>query len=86
MKTANRLMDEYRNQVRVDGKAVEEQSGFYPNMNVVMPSDYIPVDHYFNMLFKVQDLLKTAVQKSSGDTKLHYEYMLYKIRKLLDKK
>lgn len=86
MKTANRLMDEYRNQVRFDGKAVEEQSGFYPNMNVVMPSDYIPVDHYFNLLFKVQDLLKTAVQKSTGDTKLHYEYMLYKIRKMLDKK
>lgn len=45
----------------------------------------MPAEHYFAMLFRVQDLLKDAVVKSSGDTKMHYEYLLYKIKNALDK-
>ena len=67
-------------------KTPEEQSGFYPSMQVVMPGDYVPVNYYFNMLFRVQDLLKGAVLRSSGDTKLHYEYLLFKIKQMLDNK
>lgn len=63
-----------------------ERGGFSPNTRVVMPSNYVPVDHYFSMLFRIQDLLKGAVGKSSGDTRAHYEYLLYKIRKILDNK
>lgn len=48
-----------------------------------MPSDYVPVNYYFDMLFKIQNLLKGAVTKSSGETKSHYEYLLYKINKML---
>lgn len=68
------------------GMNPEERSGFYPTMQVVMPGDYIPVNYYFDMLFKIQDLLKGAVTKSSGETKLHYEYLLYKINKMLANK
>ena len=68
------------------GMSQEERSGFYPTMQVVMPSDYVPVNYYFDMLFKIQDLLKGAVTKSSGETKLHYEYLLYKINKMLANK
>ena len=68
------------------GMSQEERSGFYPTMQVVMPGDYIPVNYYFDMLFKIQDLLKGAVTKSSGETKLHYEYLLYKINKMLANK
>ncbi|WP_302299103.1 zinc-dependent metalloprotease [Butyricimonas virosa] len=68
------------------GMNLEEQSGFYPTMQVVIPGDYIPVNYYFDMLFKIQDLLKGAVAKSSGETKLHYEYLLYKINKMLANK
>ena len=68
------------------GMNPEERSGFYPTMRVVMPGDYIPVNYYFDMLFKIQDLLKGAVTKSSGETKLHYEYLLYKINKMLANK
>ena len=68
------------------GMSPEERSGFYPTMQVVMPGDYIPVNYYFDMLFKIQDLLKGAVTKSSGETKLHYEYLLYKINKMLANK
>lgn len=85
-RTADQLMKEYRYFVQDKRNVMEEQSGFYPNMNVVMPSDYIPVNHYYGMLFKVQTLLKNALPKSTGDTKLHYEYLLYKIQKMLDKK
>ena len=49
------------------GMSPEERSGFYPTMQVVMPGDYIPVNYYFDMLFKIQDLLKGAVTKSSGE-------------------
>ena len=68
------------------GMNPEERSGFYPTMRVVMPGDYIPVNYYFDMLFKIQDLLKGAVTKSFGETKLHYEYLLYKINKMLANK
>ena len=68
------------------GMSPEERNGFYPTMRVVMPGDYIPVNYYFDMLFKIQDLLKGAVTKSSGETKLHYEYLLYKINKMLANK
>ena len=68
------------------GMSPEERSGFYPTMQVVMPGDYIPVNYYFDLLFKIQDLLKGAVTKSSGETKLHYEYLLYKINKMLANK
>ena len=68
------------------GMSQEERSGFYPTTQVVMPGDYIPVNYYFDMLFKIQDLLKGAVTKSSGETKLHYEYLLYKINKMLANK
>lgn len=68
------------------GMNLEGQSGFYPTMQVVIPGDYIPVNYYFDMLFKIQDLLKGAVAKSSGETKLHYEYLLYKINKMLANK
>ncbi|WP_018337350.1 zinc-dependent metalloprotease [Butyricimonas synergistica] len=63
-----------------------ERNGFSPNTRVIMPGNCVPVDHYFNMLFRVRDLLNTAVAKSSGDTRLHYEYLLYKIKKMLDNK
>ena len=68
------------------GMNPEERNGFYPTMRVVIPGDYIPVNYYFDMLFKIQDLLKGAVTKSSGETKLHYEYLLYKINKMLANK
>ncbi len=41
-------------------------------------------EHYFAMLLRVQDLLKTAIAKSSGETKMHYEYLLHNIKKSLD--
>jgi hypothetical protein len=41
---------------------------------------------FYGMVLQVQDLLKKAVVKSTGDTKLHYEYLLHKIKKSLEKK
>lgn len=51
----------------------------------VAKKEAMPAERYFAMLFRVQDLLKDAVVKSSGDTKMHYEYLLYKIKNALDK-
>ena len=39
------------------GMNPEGQVGFIHDA-VVMPGDYIPVNYYFDMLFKIQDLLK----------------------------
>lgn len=41
---------------------------------------------FYGMVIQVQNLLKKAVVKSTGDTKLHYEYLLHKIKKSLEKK
>lgn len=41
-------------------------------------------EHYFAMLIRVRDLLKTAVSRSSGETKIHYEYLLHSINRSLD--
>lgn len=41
---------------------------------------------FYAMVLRVQDLLKKAVTTSTGDTKLHYEYLLHKIKKSLEKK
>ena len=38
------------------------------------------------MVLCVQGLLNKAVVTSTGDTKLHYEYLLHKIKKSLEKK
>ena len=46
-----------------------------------------PDAHEFHaMVLRVQDLLNKAVVASTGDTRLHYEYLLHKIKKSLDKK
>ena len=52
----------------------------------IQATEFMPAEHYFGMLIRVQDLLKGAVGNSSGDTKLHYEYLLYKIKKSLNSK
>lgn len=46
-----------------------------------------PDAHEFHaMVLRVQDLLNKAVVASTGDTRLHYEYLLHKIKKSLEKK
>lgn len=51
----------------------------------IAKKEAMPAEHYFAMLFRVQDLLKDAVLKSSGETKIHYEYLLHNIKNILDK-
>ena len=41
---------------------------------------------FYGMVLRVQGLLNKAVVTSTGDTKLHYEYLLHKIKKSLEKK
>ena len=49
-------------------------------------SDYPTSHEFYAMVLQVQDLLKKASVKSSGETRQHYDYLLYKIKKSLEKK
>ena len=46
-----------------------------------------PIAHvYLDLLLKTRDMIQRAVISSTGETKLHYEFMLYRIKKALEKK
>lgn len=47
---------------------------------------YNTAPEFYDMLLRVQDLLKKNLTASSGDTRDHYEYLLYRINKALSKK
>ncbi|WP_018338844.1 zinc-dependent metalloprotease [Butyricimonas synergistica] len=54
--------------------------GFYAQYGFT--SKPYPQGHlFYRMLLKIETLLKETVSSSSGDTRLHYEYLLYKIKK-----
>lgn len=47
---------------------------------------YNTAPEFYDMLLRVRDLLKKNLTASSGDTRDHYEYLLYRINKALSKK
>ena len=47
---------------------------------------YNTAPEFYSMLLRVRDLLKQNLASSSGDTREHYEYLLYRIGKALSKK
>ena len=47
---------------------------------------YNAAPEFYSMLLRVRDLLKQNLASSSGDTREHYEYLLYRIGKALSKK
>ena len=62
-----------------------QQSGFSP-IPMIQQNNY-PVAHiYYKMLLDIQQLLKTRIQSSSGVTRQHYDYLLFKIRRALELK
>ena len=59
-------------------------SGFDGHYAVV--KGYNAAPEFYSMLLRVRDLLKQNLASSSGDTREHYEYLLYRIGKALSKK
>lgn len=69
----------------VRDRAKMQQSGFSP-IPMIQQNNY-PVAHiYYKMLLDIQQLLKTRIQSSSGATRQHYDYLLFKIRRALELK
>lgn len=66
------------------GNLPQQRGGFDGYMAIV--KGYNTAPEYYNTLLRVQKLLQEAVVSSSGDTKLHYDYLLYRIRKAMSKK
>lgn len=57
---------------------------FVPVLSSLKVSRY-PVQHwYYNMVLKTKTLVQNAIPKSSGETKMHYEYLLKKMNDILD--
>lgn len=57
---------------------------FVPALSSLKVARY-PVQHwYFDMLLRTKDLIRKAVNTSTGESRMHYEYMLMKINNVLD--
>ncbi|WP_294142948.1 zinc-dependent metalloprotease [uncultured Sanguibacteroides sp.] len=59
-----------------------ERAGFYPAPGI--RQNNTPVSSiYYEMLLDIQSMLKDKVTRSSGETRKHYEYLLFKIKQSL---
>ena len=63
----------------------EEVSG-YGSLLVQVTSTPSMAPFYYDLLVRTQNLLKRMVQTTSGDTKMHYEYLLFMVNKALSDK
>ena len=63
-----------------------EKCGFYPMMTKIVANRYSNAALYYEMLLKTRRLIRGAVGNATEETKAHYEYMLYKIDKMLKDK
>ena len=57
--------------------------GFYPTMTKVEANRYSSAPLFYNMLLKTRGLIQRALPQATGETKRHYEFMLYKVNKML---
>lgn len=60
-----------------------ERGGGYP-MGMVYQNDYPVASIYYRMLLDIQALLKNKIEQSSGTTRQHYDYLLFKIKRAVD--
>ena len=97
--TTNRLAwnTSLKNEIRMKGNSPIHKNRFEMENPVrevgaywlpwwIRVSDYPTSHEFYAMVLQVQDLLKKASVKSSGETRQHYDYLLYKIKKSLEKK
>ena len=61
------------------------EEGFEP-MSKVKIKDNTTAYLFYDMLLEVKELLSSAITQSSGDTRSHYNYLLYRIDKALKNK
>lgn len=66
---------------------VMEKCGFYPMWwPGIQANRYPSAALFYDMLLKTRDLIQGALGNARGETKKHYEFMLYKINKMLANK
>lgn len=70
---------------RIMLKHAAREEGFEP-MSKIKSKDNTTAYLFYNMLLEVKDLLTGAIAKSSGETRSHYNYLLYRIDKALKNK
>ena len=64
------------------GEVKFERAGFYPVAGVLQKS-YPVSSLYYQMLLDIESMLKDKVTRASGETKTHYEYLLFRIKQSL---
>ena len=81
----NRFLDEKKDVMPIPPGAFDSDEaqapveGFYAQYGFTAKP--YPQGHlYYRLLLKIETLLKESVSSSSGDTRLHYEYLLHKIK------
>lgn len=83
LKLVNRIQQGIRQ--RMNHELQDEVAGY--NSIPYFEASNGPIAHiYLDLLLKTRDMIQRAVTNSTGETKLHYEFMLYRIKKALEKK
>ena len=63
-----------------------EKLGFFPMWPGIQANRYSSAALFYDMLLRTRDLIRGTVGNAKGETKKHYEFMLYKIDKMLTNK
>lgn len=70
-----------------EGVEVMNKYGFYPmEWPGIQANRYSSAALFYDMLLKTRNLIQGALGSARGETKKHYEFMLYKINKMLANK
>lgn len=60
-----------------------EKLGFFPMWPGIKANRYSSAALFYDMLLRTRNLIRGAIGNARGETKKHYEFMLYKIDKML---
>lgn len=65
------------------GKMADQSLEFYPFVDIRVVRE--PVQHiYYKMLLRAKAIIEKAISNSTGESRAHYELMLYKIHDVMD--
>lgn len=72
--------------IQIGKSSDEAQVSFFVPVQPIRVSSYSTSARYYDLLLRTRDMLREALPSSTGDTRQHYEYLLFKIKQSLEKK
>ena len=72
--------------IQIGKSSDEAQVSFFVPVQPIRVSSYSTSARYYDLLLRTRHMLREALPSSTGDTRQHYEYLLFKIKQSLEKK